>query len=170
MPNKIFHLWAEGADSVYKEVIEYLKEENKNTYQLQSLSKEGDLEAKFQWMAMSMLLDIYNIAAVYSTKENSFNYLDRFKYDENSTYGIQHLMMVERKKQSSMFVERAIELDEKQTEDICRVLIKRVVSHAIVHMREFDHRQIAQLDTKFYNGKLPKNLMISRQNEQKRIE
>ena len=152
LPNKIYYLWAQEVDTVYDELIEYLKEQEQAQYQEEESHKSTDVELKFKLVASLLLLDIYNIAVNYATRENSFRLLDNFDRKGNPTYEIQNLMMVERRKMPERFVQDAIALSGKLERNVSRFLLKNIVKHAYVNMNSLDFRMLDKLDSAFFKS------------------
>lgn len=169
LPNRIYHVWAKETDKDYSELINYLKEQAQIEYREQVLANE--IEIKFQLVAMGLLLDIYNLAVTYATKDNSFNLLDAFERAENGTYQIQHLMMLEKQKKAEQFVEEAVSLMDDQKEMLPKLLVKNIAKHAMVYMKALDFKMRDRLKGTFFKkGKEQRSLLIERRKSSNRIE
>ena len=154
LPNMIFMKWAAEVDKVYEEMINYLKQEWRTSYGHQKEPDIDDIENRFQVAAIGLLLDIYNLAAVYATKDNSYKYLANYSHGDRMTYGIEHLMMLEKKKMPVEFADGAVKLFEKCEEFLPKEMIYRVVRHAMVHMDSLKYQQRDQLQNKFFRTKV----------------
>lgn len=152
LPNKIYGMWAQEVDSVYYELIEYLKEQEQVQYQNEEAKKSTEIELKFKLVASLLLLDIYNIAINYATRENSFRLLDNFERNGNPTYEIQNLMMVERQRLSERFVQDSVSLYESFDQNISRFLLKNIVKHAYINMDSLDFKMLNKLDSAFFQS------------------
>ena len=89
-----------GASKGYSPIVTYY---HRNI----PISKDDVLKA-LQSASLSLLLDIYNIAAYYSSRENTQSYLNAFDFRSLLTYRLEHLMMLERSRRLSAFVDEAI--------------------------------------------------------------
>ena len=151
LPNKIYGLWAEDVDSIYDELISYLKSLGQNDYHCQKYLEQNEVEIKFRLVAAVLLLDIYNIAVNYATRDNSFRLLDRF--DRNRiTYQIQNLMMVEQQKLSDRFVQDSISLYKDCKRNLPKFLVTNVVQHAYINMGNLNHSMLNRLETNFFQA------------------
>ena len=118
-----------------------------------------------------LLLDIYNIAVNYSTKDNSFRILDRYERKDKLTYGLQHLMMLEKLQHSNRFMDQVCHLYENCDLNLPRFLIKNIAKHAYITMRSLDFKDLDKLNSTVLqsgrpNRELPspkhKSLLIKR--------
>lgn len=179
LPNKIYYMWAQEIDDVYDGLIEYLKEQEHVDYQNQGAKETNEVENKFRLVAALLLLDIYNIAVNYATRDNSFRLLDNFDRKDSITYKLQNLMMVKRQKQPERFVQDAISLYQKCDKRLPQFLITNIAKHAYINMSSLNHTQLAKLETAFFQSgragrkqALPaqKSLLINRSKNIKRWE
>lgn len=154
LPNKIYGMWAKEVDSVYDELIEHLKDQEQVQYQNEETKNPTDVELKFKLVASLVLLDIYNIAVNYATRDNSFRLLDNFERNGNPTYEIQNLMMVEHQKMPERFVKDSISLYKKLDRNISKFLLRNIVKHAYINMNSLDFKMLDQLDTAFFKSKI----------------
>ncbi len=152
LPNKIYGVWAQEIDTVYNELIEYLKEQEQVQYQSEEAKKSTEIELKFKLVAALLLLDIYNIAVNYATRDNSFRLLDNFERTDKPTYKIQHLMMVLRQKMPERFVNDAISLCGNLDQNLSKFLLKNVVKHAYINMDSLDFKMLDKLDSTFFQS------------------
>ncbi len=154
LPNMIFMKWAAEVDKVYEEMIRYIKQEWRTSYGNQREPNIEDIEKRFQVAAIGLLLDIYNLAVVYATKDNSYKYLGNYSHGDRMTYSIEHLMMLEKKKMPVEFANSAVNLFEKCEDFLPKNMIYRVVRHAMVHMDSLKYQQRDQLQNKFFRTKV----------------
>lgn len=170
LPNKIFYLWASEADKEIDEIIRYFKEQSQDYFTRQKPKSDDDFLKAFQWGAMSLLLDLYNIGVVFSTKDNTVQYLDSFNYEKEDTYSLEHLMMLEKQNASTTFTESALNLYDDRKGHIYLTLLKRIVNHAFVFMDNFEFRLKQRLQTKFFPSKEhAKELMIQRKRNSNKV-
>ncbi len=163
LPNKIFNLWASEADKTIDGIIEFFKEQSQDYYVRQKKLTEDDIIEVVQWTAMSFLLELYNLAAFYATKENTIAYLSGFNYLQKDTYELEHLMMLERQDSPAEFIAAASAAIKDKKDHLYPTLIRRVVGHALVFKSDMDQGQIQQLQTKFFPDKTArKQLLVQR--------
>lgn len=99
-------------------------------------------------------LDIYNLAAVFATKDNSYKYLAHYPHEDCMTHSIEHLMMLGKKKMPAEFANCAVKLFDICEEFLPKEMIYRIVRHAMVHMDSLKYQQRDQLKGKFYRNKV----------------
>lgn len=150
LPNKIYYRWAKAVDPVYDELIRELTKMESLDYKNQSKEQIDKIEEKFKTVSSLLLLDIYNIGVNLATKENSFRLLDKKPYDEKLTYSIEKLMMIEKQKYSSRFVDDSISLYERTKHHLPKMLIQSIVIHAYIHMKSLDYKELSKLDVAFF--------------------
>lgn len=171
LPNKIYNAWATETDKCYDELIDYLVEQNQADYHNQISLDKNDIIKKFQKAAISLLLDIYNIAAIYSTKENSLRLLYKFDSENQPTHEIEKLMILEKSKNAESFVEKAVSLSKTYDDILPRVMIDYIAKHAVIYMKTLDYKKREQLSSEFFNSEKEKrSLLIKRASRQKHEE
>mgnify|MGYP003294142480 CR=1 FL=1 len=152
LPNKIYFMWAKEVDTVYSDLIKYLKERGQDEYQNQGDTKSDAVEIKFKLVAALLLLEIYNISVNHATRANSFRLLDKFEREETLTYKLQNLMMVEKQKLPERFVQEAISLYQTCNQNLTKFLLLNVVKHAYINMKSLDFKQLDKLDSAFFKS------------------
>lgn len=151
LPNKIYKMWTQEIDSIYKELIEYLKEHEQADYQNQVSKGIDKVENKVKLVSALLLLDIYSISVNYSTRDNSFRILDeKFEWRNSMTYEIQHLMMLEHQKMSKSFVDMAISLYRNCNKHLPKFLISNVVKHAYINLDKLSNSNSDRLKSVFF--------------------
>ena len=164
LPNKIYYRWAQEVDSVYDVIIQELKKMDSVEYIDSSLQQKNEIETTFKTVASLLLLDIYNIGVSYATKDNSFRLLNKPEYNQKTTYAIEKLMVIEKRKESSQFVNSSISLFEHEKNPLPRFLIKNIVAHAYISMESLDYHMRDRLNSTFFHSKKGMgNLVISEQ-------
>ncbi len=101
-------------------------------------------------MAGKTALDIYNIAASYSTRENTIRLLDSYPKKGSLPYSIQNLMILEQQQLADRFVREAISLYKESTQNLPKFLIRNIVAHAYVSLDGIDYKMRGQLDGVFF--------------------
>ena len=167
LPNKIYGIWAEETDKGYKEMIEYLKENEQLEYNDLEPGKLSEVEIKFQISAINLLLDIYNLAVAFSTKDNSYRFLDKFDRGDITTYHLQHLMMMENQKMSSEFVSTAIDIAKEREDILSKLLVQKIVRHAMVYMPSLGYKERGKLVSQFFSKEGQRGMLLQRTKEAK---
>lgn len=163
LPNKIFNLWAIETDKEVDEILDYFRKQSQAYYSRKKPLTDGELKYVLQWSAMSLLLDLYNIAAFYSARENTMPLLSKECYLDKHTYSIEHLMMLERQESTGSFLKEAERLFDGCDMLLEKTVIKRVVEHAVVKNDGFTHAQLDRANNKFFpNKQHQKQLMAKR--------
>lgn len=171
LPNKIFYLWAKNTDDNREEIIKFIWHELVSSYDKQEDQKALD-EMKNKAVAMlimdstSMLLDIYNMAVQFSTKDNTLGYLSEFSYKEDDTYFVQHLMMLSNRNKVADFINEADEILKRNKGKLPSLLVQRVANHALYSMKNLNYQTKARLIQKcFPNTKNPSLLLTTKQKD-----
>lgn len=116
------------------------------------------------------LLDMYNLSVCYSAKDNTMSYLSDFDYKQKSSYKLEHLMMSEKQALPKAFAAEALSLDRESVGDLFDILVKRVVSHALVFRSDFENALTQQLQDKFFPNKDTQKKIRIQRIQNKRIE
>ena len=163
IPNKIFNVWAQIADRQVDEIINFFKEQQNDYYIRQKQVNDQDIIRALQWASMSLLLDLYNFPVVLATKEYTSQYLNEFDYSTKETYGIEHLMMLEKQSSSQAFIAEAKRLSNNKRGAFYVAIIRRIVGHAIVFKNELNYSERQQLQAKFFpNNRTEKRFLLER--------
>jgi len=162
LPNKIFGLWSEYADKTVIELVEFFREQSQDYYHRQRSVEDDDILKALQWTSISLLLDLYNISAYFSTRENTFDYLTAYGYREKETYSLEHLIILFRRGRANLFVDRANELNDHKKANVFLVALGRIVTKALVFMPGLDFRQQQQLLSEFFPKESPRRLLTQR--------
>lgn len=160
LPNKIYSVWAKETDKYYDELIDYLTDQNHSDYQRQKAIDKDEVIKEFQKSALYLLLDIYNIAAAYSSKENTTRLLSNYDTQRIPTYEIEKLMILEKSKNSEKFVEQALKLSKEYDQLLPNVLIHYIAKHAAIHMKSLTQKQQSQLASAFFRSEKDKRTFL----------
>ena len=114
--------------------------------------------------------DMYNLFIYYSAKDNTMSYLSDFDYKQKSSYKLEHLMMSEKQALPKAFAAEALSLDRESVGDLFDILVKRVVSHALVFRSDFENALTQQLQDKFFPNKDTQKKIRIQRIQNKRIE
>ena len=119
---------------------------------------------------MSLILDLYNLAASYASKENTLQYLNDFNYKTKETYALEHLMMLGRQRNVNDFENEAIALNVKNKNLTYKTMLRRIIRHALVFMPNIEYKHRQRLISKFFPGADEKKMYLERlQNTQRRL-
>ena len=166
LPNKIFNLWAKNIDDIKDTIIDYIKSYLASDFKKQ---KNKNIEEKLTHDALdiliydstSLLLDIYNMAVINSTKDNTIDYLSSlFEYDQEDTYMVQHLIMLSNRNKVKDFINEASDIINKNKNKLPAFLVKRIANYAIYSMRNLNHSAKASLIQKCFPENKNKNLLM----------
>lgn len=152
LPNKIFALWSYEADKHITEIIQFFKEQSQDYYTRQKKLTDDDLVKALQWTSISFLLDLYNACVTFSAKENTLLYLAEFNYSKKITYSLEHLLILEKCSSGNSFTEKSLELFVSEIPSLAKVMISRIVKHAIIYKRNLSMNSIQQLEAKIFSA------------------
>ena len=161
MPNRIFGRWASLMEQVIPELVEFFQSQGQDYYQRTIPSSEDDILRALQNASLSLLLDLYNMASYYSTRDNTQAYLSSYNFSAKISYEIEHLMMLERSKRTGMFSDEALSLLDKCNTPVSMMAVAYIVRHALVFVPEFQPQQIDRLSQKFFSTKESKAKLMS---------
>jgi hypothetical protein len=162
LPNRIFSRWSGEVDRVKDGLIAFLRDKAETEYESQSL-KDSEILKILQWNAMSLLLDLYNISISYASKENTDDCLNNYPYQRYRTHSLQHLMILDNRSKADDFILEARAYLDSAKEPIEIILIRRVVSHALVFMKEISFKERQRLESSFFPKSVEqKQLLIQR--------
>ena len=148
-------------------MLDFLEEFQENEYSCSKKYSKEEIFRLLQWDSMSLLLDILNMAALYSTKGNTEKFLSSFDYKSRINYSLQHLMVVEQRNKISEFTKEASEIYNISKNLMSKTMVKRVVRHLLIHSRTISHRDIQRLEGKYFsNASDHRRLLLERANAQ----
>lgn len=166
LPNRIFLHWAEVAEKETTAFIQYFKERSQEYYLRQKEASDDEIIQALQWGAMSLLLEMYDVAILCAAKDNTYSYLEDFNYNSHPTYKLEHLLMLEKQGASNAYIKAVQVMSEEDVEaaHLYQTMLRRIVDHSLVHMDNLDFRQRQQLTTKFQiSATQQKILLVDRQ-------
>lgn len=150
MPNYIFGHWASLTDQVINEIIAFFQSQGQDYYHRNMPKTEDDILFALQSASIAVLLDLYNMASYYSSRESTYKYLDGYNYTEKASFSVQHLMMLEKAKQATSFTDEAIRLVDTNNSAAFKMSIAQIVRHGLIFLRGLQPRQLDQLSNKFF--------------------
>lgn len=148
-------------EQVIPELVEFFQSQGQDYYQRTIPSSEDDILRALQNASLSLLLDLYNMASYYSTRENTQAYLSSFGFKTKISYEVEHLMMLERSKRTGIFTDEALSLLEKCNTPASMMAVAYIVRHALVFVPEFQPQQIDRLSQRFFSTKESKTKLMS---------
>ena len=163
LPNKIFNIWAMETNKNIEEIFAFFKQQSQDYFSRKKPISDDELRFILQWSAMSILLDLYNIAVLYSTKETTMPLLSKSHHLKKRNGRIEHLMMMERQSTAGFFLNEAEELDRQSLTPVEKTTIKRIVEHALVMKDGFSSADLDRAKNKFFpNMQQQRQLMAKR--------
>lgn len=164
LPNSIFMFWSSILDENYEEIVEEFKA---HPYFSSKQKPDREIDKRIRYslvlFALNALLNLYYIPVLNATGKNTFQYLNNaefFDYSQNSTYLLEHLMIMEQVYDSDEFVTSALRLKKSINDQISTYLLQCIVRHGLI-TRNDTKENIDRLESKFF-PKAQKNLLIER--------
>lgn len=135
LPNKIFLKWASIVNGEIDELVKFIYENNKQ-YSHKKISIEQILSG-IKFTSISFLLDLYNIAVTYSTKENTYEVLtSQFDYNTHASYKFEHAMMTEECGTETQLLSELTKLANAENNDAAKTCLRLIANHCIIHRKE----------------------------------
>jgi len=120
----------------------------------------ADIDKYFQIESISLLLNLYSIAAGQATRETTFDILNTYAGDrEIITYSIEQLLVAEKRSVDYTFYDLAQKFSNEEN-PLIQSLVQRVVYHAILHLDCLSPQNTQSLVSKFFKDKLAKKEVI----------
>ena len=142
----------------------------KKRVKAQSESSKSVVNSVLISREMPVFPGFLEIIRVVSDKDNTMSYLSDFDYKQKSSYKLEHLMMSEKQALPKAFAAEALSLDRESVGDLFDILVKRVVSHALVFRSDFENALTQQLQDKFFPNKDTQKKIRIQRIQNKRIE
>ena len=151
LPNKIFYRYCQFVESNKDQIInsimwfiqknrvlsETRQETNAENKSVDEEENKKRIKVGLQNLSMYFLLSFYDIAAEYSAKDNSIQYLSSFDYSKEDTYGLEHLLMLEKVNAGDKYTTEAVELlsrEGEHSESVFSNVLRQIVRQGIIHM------------------------------------
>mgnify|MGYP001083046605 CR=1 FL=1 len=128
LPNRIFYQFACEVDRQIPELVEFLQEETGNEFGNDE-NALNNIVTLLQRDSIGLLLEIYNIATLFSTKINTVRLLEKHDYMSQLTYRIQHLLIRMRQNRFSDFTLESDSIAKDSKAPIVEILVKNVARH-----------------------------------------
>ena len=161
LPLKIFNKWAEEVEKNKGDLLEYIIEMSRD-YRSMKMTDDDALKI-LKWDSISLLLDIMHSSIGISSRDNTYRYIDSFKYKSRALYQIEHLMSLEVRNHAKEFSETAIEIHSEQRTRLIKILTERITSHYLITSKHIDGRIIQRLNAKIWDGRLnEKQILIAK--------
>lgn len=161
MPNRIFGRWASLTDQVVGDIIEFFQSQGQDYYHRNIPKSKDDILFALQNASISVLLDLYNMASYYSTRESTYKYLSGYNYKVKPSFSVQHLMMLEKARQTTNFTDEAIRLVDSSEVAALKISVAYVVRHAIVFTPELLPQQLDRLSERFFSKRETKARLMA---------
>lgn len=164
LPNKIFLMWAKQVQEIKQPFLIELKE-NWAQYE-HNKEKEfplDEIEKFFKLESVTLLLNLYSIAAGQATQETTYQFLKNYSDDNPKiTYLIEQLLIMERNGNGVVFYKQALN-DVKIENEFAKDLILRIIYHAVLHMDDLSTSDSRSLTSKcFPNKSIQKEIFAER--------
>jgi hypothetical protein len=153
LPNRVFNIWAKETNKEVDHIIEFFKKQSQEYFSRKKPLSDDEIKAVLQWSAISLLLDLYNLSVLFSTKETTMPLLTGFDYQQKTTYSVEHLMMLERQSSVNSFLDEADRITEGTESLLEKTVVKRVVEHAMIKRDDFTHSQLDRAKGKYFPNK-----------------
>lgn len=128
LPNRIFYQFACEVDRQIPVLVEFLQEETGNEFGNDE-NALNNIVTLLQRDSIGLLLEIYNIATLFSTKINTVRLLEKHDYMSQLTYRIQHLLIRMRQNRFSDFTLESDSIAKDSKAPIVEILVKNVARH-----------------------------------------
>lgn len=173
MPLRIFYVWASQIDEVRSEMVQMIKDfheweyrNNKSDYI--PLTDDKALLA-LRWESTSLLLELMHAPIVYSTRDNTWKFIDRFDYRAATTYSIEHLMGIAQRDYVDAFSNEAIRLIEEKT-PLTRIMVQRVARDFLLNSKRISSSETQKINQKVFNNSMKHSVLLIEQNKNKNKE
>lgn len=165
LPNKIFYLWAKSVDEDKGLIIEFIKKTISSEYQKQ-IDEQTKKEIKNKAIELlvvnsaSLLLDVYNAAAINAAKENTLGYLSSYNFKSDDSYSLEHLMMLCHQNQVEDFINEAERILKEAKHPLTKGLTQRTANYSLHNMKSLNRSNRARLIEKCFPENSNKNLLL----------
>ncbi len=166
MPLKIFYVWACEVDKCRSEIVYEIKEfheweyrKDNNKYDFEPLTDDEALYYML-WESMSLLLELMNASISNSTRDNTWQYIDKFEYKSETMFKIEHLMSLAKQNKTELFIKEAELLFNEIRYDFGKTMIKRVAHKYMVSSRNISNNDIQKLNSKLFGQKLKSSHLL----------
>ena len=171
MPLRIFNVWAKEVDSVIPELVYEIKafqewEYRKDRLDLEPVSDDDALRY-LRWESMSLLLELMHVAIVNSTRDNTWEFLDKYNYHSAQTFGIEHLMSLGKRNSVDKFITEAERLFKDIKPSVGKEMVQRVAHNFIVTSRDIKYNEISRLNAKLFSDQLKTSRLLIEQEKNK---
>lgn len=173
MPLRIFYIWASQVDEIRSEIVQMIKDFHEWEYRNDSTDyiplTDDKALVTLRWESISLLLELMHAPIVYSTRENTWRFLDRFDYKDASTYSIEHLMGIAQRDAVDAFSSEAERLVEDKT-PLTRIMVQRVARDFMVNSNKITMSETQRLNQKLFNGQIKQSVLLVEQRKNRKKE
>lgn len=161
LPLKIFNVWALQVDDHKNDFIRELRNIDDYRYRNEKLFKSDTDIVKFlKWESMSLLLDLMSSSIKDASRDNTYIFLNEYKYNSKTMYEIEHLMELGKKDSVDSFVKTACNLYNNAKQGFTKNMIQRVVRQYIINSKRITNPEIQRLNSKIFNEGLKSTLAV----------
>ncbi len=173
MPLRIFYVWASQVNEVRSEMVQMIKEFHEWEYRKDKPDSESNTVDKalfaLRWESVSLLLELMHSAIAYSTRENTWKFIDRFDYKSKITYSVEHLMGYVQQDAVKSFTDETVRLIEEKT-PLTKLIIKRISRNFMLNSKRITTPETQRLNQKVFEGNIKQNVLLIEQNKNKKKE
>ena len=175
MPLRIFYIWASQVDKVRSEMVQLIKDflvhewEYRNNKSGYELFTDDKALAALRWDSSSLLLELMHASIAYSTRENTWRFIDRFDYNSAPTYRIEHLMGIAKRDTVGAFSNEAISILEDKT-PFTKMLVRRVARDYMVNSKKITSAETQRMNQKIFSGQIKQQSLLIQQAKNKKKE
>ena len=171
MPLKIFEAWAKVIDEESSDLISDIKEFHENEFRREkpNIPPLEDKDALYilKWEATSLLLDLMYVAMNNATRINTNDFIDEFDYKSLPTYGIEHLIGLERRDNVSAFSSEAERIFGEEKQPMTKTMVQRVARNFMVNSKRIKQSETQRLNSKLFNEQLRQDRILMEQKRNK---
>lgn len=171
MPLKIFYVWASQVDEIRSEMVQMIKDFHEWEYRKDKsdyipLTDDKALFA-LRWESTSLLLELMHVAISYSTRDNTWRFLEKFNYKGSTTYSIEHLMAIAQRDFVDAFTNEAVRLKEEKT-PLTQTLVQRVTRNYLLNSKNITSSEMQRINQKVFDGKIKQSALLIDKNKNKK--
>jgi len=153
LPNQIFQRWASVTDETINDLLYYLKEQSLSDYTRgKSIKSDKEIIRALQHVSTSILLEFYSLTMRIAVKDNTIGFIQTYSDFSNELNQLQKLMIYEVASLPKEFVNMAIQLDTNDNHMLFNNLLRQIVRHGYIMIRNLGLKEKQQLTNNFFNS------------------
>lgn len=154
LPNKFFYMWANEVDKQLSELVQLIKEMPEDEYRRNAELTDEEIICSIKDNSLVLLLELYNIANVYSVRPNTIMFLDNkdyYNYNDDLSHRMQHVMMLECARKVKEYVKETLSIFKASSTPNQRNMMAYIAKHFMIHSSKYINRGDMQrlMDTFF---------------------